>query len=112
MAADAGSIRVTVAYSPAPRRVDLRELTVRPGTTAGEALVASGLLESHPSLRDRPVPLAVWGRAAAATQVLRERDRVEVLRPLQVDPKVARRERFARQGARAAGLFAKKPGKR
>jgi putative ubiquitin-RnfH superfamily antitoxin RatB of RatAB toxin-antitoxin module len=34
---------------------------------------------------------------------------VEVLRPLQVDPKVARRERFVKQGTRGAGLFAKKP---
>jgi hypothetical protein len=36
-------------------------------------------------------------------QVLRDRDRVEVYRPLLVDPKVARRERFRRQGARAPG---------
>ncbi|MDH5708755.1 MAG: RnfH family protein, partial [Hylemonella sp.] len=41
-------------------------------------------------------------------QVLRDLDRVELYRPLKVDPKVARRERFARQGARGAGLFASK----
>jgi uncharacterized protein len=40
--------------------------------------------------------------------VLGDRDRVEIYRPLQVDPKMARRERFRRQGARAAGLFARK----
>jgi putative ubiquitin-RnfH superfamily antitoxin RatB of RatAB toxin-antitoxin module len=34
-------------------------------------------------------------------------DRVEVYRALTVDPKTARRERFARQGARTTGLFAK-----
>jgi putative ubiquitin-RnfH superfamily antitoxin RatB of RatAB toxin-antitoxin module len=39
---------------------------------------------------------------------LRDQDRIEVYRPLLVDPKVARRERFVKQGARGAGLFAKK----
>jgi putative ubiquitin-RnfH superfamily antitoxin RatB of RatAB toxin-antitoxin module len=39
---------------------------------------------------------------------LRDQDRVEVYRPLRVDPKVARRERFVKQGARAAGLFVKR----
>ena len=41
-------------------------------------------------------------------QVLREGDRLELLRPLRVDPKVARRERFVGQGARSTGLFAKR----
>jgi putative ubiquitin-RnfH superfamily antitoxin RatB of RatAB toxin-antitoxin module len=40
--------------------------------------------------------------------VLNPTDRVEVLRGLRVDPKVARRERFQKQGARTAGLFAKR----
>jgi putative ubiquitin-RnfH superfamily antitoxin RatB of RatAB toxin-antitoxin module len=40
--------------------------------------------------------------------VLVDGDRLEVYRPLTVDPKVARRQRFVRQGAKTAGLFAKK----
>ncbi len=55
-----------------------------------------------------PVAVGIWGRAATLTQLLRDGDRVEVYRPLRVDPKVARRERFARQGTRGAGLFARK----
>jgi putative ubiquitin-RnfH superfamily antitoxin RatB of RatAB toxin-antitoxin module len=39
---------------------------------------------------------------------LRDLDRVEIYRPLTVDPKVARRQRFNKQGAKAAGLFARK----
>ncbi len=35
-------------------------------------------------------------------------DRLEIYRPLTVDPKVARRERFSRQGARTTGLFARR----
>ncbi len=104
-------VRVTVAYSPGPRRVDLWEVVLPEGSTVAEALESSGLFAAHPALRGQAMALAVWGRTAPLTQRLRERDRVEVLRPLQVDPKVARRERFVKQGARAAGLFAKKPGK-
>jgi putative ubiquitin-RnfH superfamily antitoxin RatB of RatAB toxin-antitoxin module len=45
------------------------------------------------------------------SQALKEDDRIEWLRGLRVDPKVARRERFEKQGSRAAGLFARrKPG--
>lgn len=48
----------------------------------------------------------IWGRAKALDHVLQAGERVEVYQPLKVDPKVARRERFAKQGARSAGLFA------
>ncbi|MNL58374.1 hypothetical protein D3C87_1820040 [compost metagenome] len=41
-------------------------------------------------------------------QPLKDGDRIELCRPLTVDPKVARRERFQRQGARGTGLFANK----
>ena len=50
----------------------------------------------------------VWGKLAAHTQLLADGDRVELYRPLTVDPKVARRTRFTRQGAGRAGLFTKK----
>jgi len=52
--------------------------------------------------------IGVWGKPVPADRVLLEGDRLEVYRPLTVDPKVARRERFVRQGAKTAGLFAKK----
>jgi putative ubiquitin-RnfH superfamily antitoxin RatB of RatAB toxin-antitoxin module len=109
MADAAVSLQVTVAYSPGPRQVDLWDLTLPAGATVADALAGCGLFEAHPALRGQTLALAVWGRNAALGQALRERDRVEVLRPLQVDPKVARRERFVKQGTRAAGLFAKKP---
>jgi putative ubiquitin-RnfH superfamily antitoxin RatB of RatAB toxin-antitoxin module len=44
-------------------------------------------------------------------QRVRDGDRIEIYRPLKVDPKVARRERFRKQGSRSAGLFARKRGK-
>jgi len=105
-------MRVTVCWSPGPRVTWERDADLPEGGTALEALRASGLYEAFPALAGQVLPLSVWGRAAGPSQVLRERDRVEVLRPLKVDPKVARRERFQKQGARAAGLFSKRPGPR
>lgn len=107
--AEAPRVRVTVAWSPGPREVREWTVDLPAGATVSQALGASGLFDEFPALREQPLYVAVWGRAAPPGQVLREQDRVEVLRGLRVDPKVARRERFQRQGARAAGLFARGP---
>lgn len=96
-----GRLRVCVVHSPAPREVREMELELPAGSTVADAIAASGV-------DAQGLAVGVWGRRAAVTQLLRERDRVELYRPLKVDPKVARRERFRRQGARAAGLFARK----
>jgi len=101
-------IPVTVVYAPLPRKVHEVALHMHIGSTVGQALERSGLLNaiSPPDLM--LLNLSVWGRKASAAQVLRANDRVELCRPLKVDPKVARRERFVRQGAKTAGLFAKR----
>lgn len=109
MAAD--DISVTVAYSPAAREVWEVELTLPAGSTVRQALQASGIFERFPALDAGQAGVGVWGRKAGPQQALRARDRVEVYRPLRVDPKVARRERFNQQGAKTAGLFAqRRPG--
>ena len=99
---------VTVAYSPAPRQVHEWPVSLKNGATVLQALQASGLAAAFPGVNLKTVGVGIWGREAALNQLLRERDRVEIYRPLKVDPKLARRERFREQGARAAGLFAKK----
>lgn len=106
--AEAGAIRVTVLYSPGPREVREWALALAPGASVLQALEASGLPALAPELDLRHAAVALWGRAAALEARLRDGDRVEVLRPLEVDPKVARRERFRKQGSRTAGLFAGK----
>lgn len=98
------SVCVTVVHAAA-RQVQEQTVSLPDGATVLDALQASGLQGLCP---DPQAMLGVWGRKAALSQVLRDLDRVELYRPLKVDPKVARRERFARQGARGAGLFASK----
>ncbi len=103
--AETATIRVVVAYSPGPRQVTELALTLAAGATVEQALRDSGLLGK---LLEGEACVGIWRRKASLDQTLRDQDRVEIYRPLLVDPKVARRERFARQGARSAGLFAKR----
>ena len=87
---------VEVVFSPAPGAVDHSVLTLARGSTVLDALKASGLIERHGHVDLERV--GVWGRPAPATQPLRDRDRVEIYRPLLVDPKEARRLRYRQQG--------------
>ena len=102
------NIQITVVYSPSPRDVREVDLSLASSSTVLQALQASGLLQLFPLINQQATMVGVWGRKANLSQMLRENDRVEIYRPLTVDPKVARRERFAKQGARTAGLFIKK----
>lgn len=101
-------ISVTVVYSPLAREVREVVLAVEQGCTAAQAVHTSGLLQEMSQAQVKAVELSVWGRKTPPQYVLRAHDRIELCRPLTVDPKVARRERFVRQGAKSAGLFAKR----
>ncbi|MDO8317605.1 MAG: RnfH family protein [Rhodoferax sp.] len=104
-------VRVKVIYSPQPRQVQEISLVLSAPCCVLQALQCSGFLLQFPEIDTPQILLGIWGRKARLDQVLRDLDRVEIYRPLRVDPKVARRERFTRQGARAAGLFRqKRPG--
>lgn len=91
--APAEHLRIEVVYCPGPREVDLVALSLPAGSTVADAVAASGIAARYPLGADA-WRLAVWGRACAADQALRDRDRVELLRPLTVDPKEARRLRY------------------
>lgn len=102
------AMRVTLLYAEAPRQVHEAALELAEGATVAQALAASGWSKRFPAMLEADVALGVWGRRCQGDQALRDGDRVEVVRSLRVDPKVARRERFQGQGARGAGLFAKR----
>ena len=102
-------ITVTVVYSAQAREMEEKTLSLEEGNTVDQALVAGGFV-MRSTAQGAPVSgQGVWGKKVGLTHVLRDQDRLEIYRPLTVDPKVARRERFAGQGAKkAAGLFAKR----
>lgn len=103
-----GALQVCVAWSPGPRQAEERLLDLGEGATVGDALRASGVALALAAAELDSMEVAVWGRKAPLDQPLRSGDRVELLRALRVDPKVARRERFSKQGSRGTGLFAKR----
>ncbi|MBA3589392.1 RnfH family protein [Methylibium sp.] len=90
-------MRVEVAYSPCEREVDHIELELPQCSTVADALQASGLLQRHPGIDLALQRMGVWGRACRPDDVLREGDRLELYRALEVDPKEARRLRQQRQ---------------
>ena len=100
-------ISVTVVFSPKPRQVQEVSVQLAPGCTVMQALEASGVMAGVSPEKRQDITVGVWSRKASPDQLLRDKDRIELYRPLKVDPKVARRERFAGQGAKTAGLFAK-----
>lgn len=101
-------LHVSVLYSPAARQVREVMLVLDVGSTVAMAVQASGLLAECPEIVQDRLEFGVWGRRCAPDQLLRDTDRVEIYRKLKVDPKVARRERFVKQGTRSAGLFARR----
>lgn len=101
-------LQVTVVYSHTPRHVVELVVQVPVTSTLQQALVLSGILELYPDLARGTPDVGVWGKVADMAQHLQDGDRIEIYRPLTVDPKAARRTRFKGQGARATGLFAQK----
>jgi len=83
---------VTVVYA-LPDRQHVLRTEVAPGTTVGQAIMASGLLELEPALRDSELRAGVWNHRVALDAMVREEERIEVYRPLRVDPKETRRIR-------------------
>lgn len=104
-------LNISLVYSPVARQVREWHLELGSGATVATALLACRILEEFPALKAERLKIGIWGRKSSLCQLLQDRDRVEIYRPLQVDPKVARRERFDQQGAKSAGLFSKiRPG--
>lgn len=106
--ADAALITVEVACAAAPHQVDRVALRLPAGSTALQALRASGLADRLDAAVLDALTLGLWGRAIEPGTVLRDRDRLELLRPLVVDPKEARRQRYRRDGLKKP----RKPGSR
>lgn len=89
-------LRVEVVYCPSADAVDHAVLLLPAGATLLDAL--RRLLERHPGIDLTQHRAGIWGRTRSLDEALHDGDRVELYRPLQVDPKEARRLRAARQG--------------
>jgi uncharacterized protein len=85
------TIEVEVAYA-LPERQLILKLEVPQGTTAIEAVRLSGIEEQFPEIELGKNRLGVFGKLCKPERTLQPGDRVEIYRPLIVDPRAARRE--------------------
>jgi putative ubiquitin-RnfH superfamily antitoxin RatB of RatAB toxin-antitoxin module len=85
-------IHVSVVCA-APDRVFLRELQLPQGANVNDAIEASGFRQAWPEVPISDERLGIFARKADPGTVLNDGDRVEIYRPLKIDPKDARRRR-------------------
>ncbi len=91
-------IGIEVVYALPSRQV-VRSLSLTQGATALSAVVESRLSEEFPEIVPEAAQLACFGKLIGRDAVLRDGDRVEILRPLLADPKEARRRKAETQAA-------------
>ena len=85
-------ISIEVVYALPEKQILLRQ-TVPAGTTVADAIRASGMLAKHPEIDLDKNKLGIFGKLTKADTVLRDKDRIEIYRPLIADPKEVRRKR-------------------
>ena len=93
-AQESALINVEVAYaSPAEQRVIACH--VKRGETMLSAVIQSGILSEFPQIDLEKSALGIYGKLenSRSLRLLREGDRVEIYRPLLIDPKEARKKR-------------------
>jgi hypothetical protein len=86
------SIRVEVVFA-LPERQVLVEVSLEPTASVADAIEASGIARTFPGEDLEALPVGIWGKPASRAAGLQDGDRVEIYRPLLIDPKEARRRR-------------------
>ena len=85
-------IKVEVLYA-LPHEQTLLSVDVAQGTTLADAVKISGMLERYPDIDLASNKVGIFGKLSKQDVVLRDKDRVEIYRPLIADPKEVRRKR-------------------
>lgn len=85
-------VTIEVAYA-LPERQSLLALTVPAGSTVEQAIHASGILTRHPEIDLAVNAVGIWSRPVPLSQVVQAGDRIEIYRPLIIDPKTTLRQR-------------------
>ena len=87
-------ILIEVAYA-LPKKQLIIPIKAKEGITAEEAIKLSGITKKFPEINLETNQIGIFGKLTQLNHVLRERDRVEIYRPLIADPKEIRRQRAA-----------------
>lgn len=92
-------INIEVVYA-LPDLQWLVQLSLPQGSTALDAVQASGVCAAYDGLALSALRLGIFSRPVTSDTLLRERDRVEIYRPLIADPKASRRQRADNKAVR------------
>jgi putative ubiquitin-RnfH superfamily antitoxin RatB of RatAB toxin-antitoxin module len=92
----AHAIHVQICYATPTEQV-LQDLTVPAGTTVQAAILRSGILRNDSGIDLTVSRVGIYGKLKPLDTVLRDRDRVEIYRPLVADPKDSRRQRAVKK---------------
>lgn len=87
-------LNVEVCYA-LPSKQELVRVKLPEGATLQQALEASGLLVKYPEIDIKKNKFGIFAKLSRLDAVLRDRDRVEIYRPLIADPKEVRKQRAA-----------------
>jgi putative ubiquitin-RnfH superfamily antitoxin RatB of RatAB toxin-antitoxin module len=87
-----GAIRVEVVYALPAQQV-LQPVRLATGATVEAAIRASGVLERFPDIDLARNKVGIFSKLVKLDEIVRDRDRVEIYRPLIADPKEVRRKR-------------------
>jgi putative ubiquitin-RnfH superfamily antitoxin RatB of RatAB toxin-antitoxin module len=85
---------VEIAYALPTKQVII-PLKIEQGATAESAIKLSGILTKFPEIDLSVYKIGIFSKPAKLDTVLREKDRVEIYRPLIADPKAVRKQRAA-----------------
>ena len=83
-------MRVEVVFALAEKQ-ELLVVALPDGSTVGAAIERSRLARQFPDIDFDTLQAGVWGKPTARGHVVREGDRIELYRPLEMDPRDARR---------------------
>jgi len=89
------AVKITVAYATPEQQVEI-PLQVEESCTVAIAIQRSGLLEQFPEIRLAEADVGIHSRKVRLDSLLQQDDRIEIYRPLQIDPKQARLLRASR----------------
>ena len=85
-------MRVEVVFALAEKQV-LRTIELPDGATVADAISASTIAQQFPGLEFGELQVGIWGKPVERAKAVRDGDRVELYRPLEMDPREARRLR-------------------
>jgi putative ubiquitin-RnfH superfamily antitoxin RatB of RatAB toxin-antitoxin module len=88
------TLNIEIAYAK-PDQQALCRAVLPPGATIRQAIEASGILDRCPDIALEQAKVGIYGKLARLDAPVRDRDRVEIYRPLLADPKEIRKMRAA-----------------